>query len=111
MRSLLPENPSRRVPSETTEGELEPLREWPGTGPWLSFHYSSTEVSRFAGQTRVKSKRVQYENGRSKTEEFEGTLGAEAFDSMVAESQRFFMNQTLSLLRQVSLFFPGIPKK
>jgi hypothetical protein len=109
MSSLVPEKLARRALSETTDGELEPLRESRGTGPWFSFHYSSTEVSRFGGLTHVKSKRMQYENGHSKTEEFEGTLGAQAFDSMVAESQRFFMNQTLGFLQRLSSLFP--PKK
>ena len=60
------------------------------------------------GQTHVKQKKVQLENGRIESEAFEGYAPAEMFEQAMKESQRLFANQATWLLKQFSLF-PMLP--
>ena len=74
--------------------------------PFLSFTYSYKEISTLGGKTYVKSKQTRFEDGRLKSEAFEGTLDGTAYGDMVGQAQALFMSQMAHFLKQFSLFLP-----
>jgi hypothetical protein len=95
------------------EVEREPLAcvEPPNNArAFLRFTYSSQEMSSFGGKTYVKSKETRFEDGRLKSEEFEGMLDGSVYERMVTEAQRYFLSQTASLLKQFSVFLPRLKR-
>jgi len=75
-------------------------------GPFFSFSYSYKEISSIGGKTVVKSKETRFEDGRLRSEEFEGTLQGSAYADMVGQAHQYFMSQTTSILNQLSWFLP-----
>jgi hypothetical protein len=71
----------------------------PAPTPFVSFRYSSTEVSVVDGRTRIKSRQTRFEDGKLTSEAFEGELDRSAYDRMVDQAQRYF-------LRSLALFLP-----
>lgn len=79
-------------------------------GPWISFHYSFTEVSGTGATARVRSKRASYENGRLRSESFEAELDPDHAERVLFEAQRRFSEQVALFVR--SLFgFPALPRR
>ena len=71
----------------------------PARAQFFSFQYSSTEISLVGGKTRIKSRHARFEDGRLKSEAFEGELARSAYDQMASEAQRYFW-------KSLSLFLP-----
>ena len=72
--------------------------------PFISFHYSYKEISSDGGKTYMRSKEKSFENGKFKSEEFEGTLPGNVYSNMVGEMQKLFFNQISSLMKPFSMF-------
>ena len=71
----------------------------PACTSFFSFRYSSTEVSVVGGKTRIRARQTRFEDGKLKSEAFEGELDRGAYDRMVVEAQRYFLGA-------LSLFLP-----
>ena len=82
---------------------LEPAQKM---SPFISFHYSYREISSINGRTHIRSKEKRFANGKLESEEFEGTLGGHAYDRMVSDLQRHFLNQMEAFLKPFSVFLP-----
>ena len=74
--------------------------------PFISFYYSYKEISSVKGQTRIRSKKKQFANGKFESEEFEGTLGGHVYDRMVSDMQKYFFHQLSAFLKPFSMFLP-----
>jgi hypothetical protein len=55
---------------------------------FVSFSFTSTELTTRGGRTRVRSRQVTFEDGRLSQASFEGTLGEQVFDDAVRDAQR-----------------------
>jgi len=86
---------------------LNPVRQ---ASPFVSFRYSYKEVSSDGVNTLIKSKEKSFENGKFKSEEFEGTLPGSVYTNMAAEMQRLFMDQITAVLKPFSMFLPPVLK-
>ncbi|MGD0276083.1 MAG: hypothetical protein ABSB79_08505 [Syntrophales bacterium] len=82
---------------------LDPVQNAP---PFISFRYSYKEVSSYGGKTRIKSREKSFENGKYKSQEFEGTLDGNVYSNMVGEIQKHFLNEMTVLMKQFSMFLP-----
>jgi len=78
----------------------------PNKSPFVSFRYSYKEVSSGSGRTHIRSKEKSFENGKYKSEEFEGTLDGNVYPSMVGEIQKHILNQIAVFLKPFSMFLP-----
>lgn len=76
----------------------------------FSFSYSSQELHLSDGKTRVKARKIAFENGQIKSESFEGVFPAKVYEQVLGDAQRMFAEQTLSLLNRFSLFLPTSKK-
>jgi hypothetical protein len=74
--------------------------------PFISFRYSYKEISSFGGQTHIRSKEKSFENGKFKSEEFEGTLPGNVYFNMVGELKRQFWNRMTTFMKPFSIFLP-----
>ena len=74
--------------------------------PFIRFRYSCREISSGGGQTRIKSKQKSFENGKFKSEEFEGTLPGNVYSNLAEEMQKSFFNQLTTLMKSFSVFLP-----
>jgi len=79
---------------------LDPLKK---ASPFLSFHYSYREISSDGGKTHIRSKEKSFENGKFKSEEFEGTLPGNV-SNMIGEMQKLFLNQLSAFTNPFSMF-------
>ncbi len=86
---------------------FNPVRQ---ASPFVSFHYSYKEVSSDGVNTRIKSKEKSFENGKFKSEEFEGTLPGSVYINMATEIQRLFMDQITAFLKPFSMILPPVLK-
>jgi hypothetical protein len=87
---------------------LDPVQ---NKSPFVSFRYSYKEVSSGGGKTYIRSKEKSFENGKYKSEEFEGTLDGNVYPSMVGEIQKHILNQIAVFMKPFSMFLPfGGPK-
>ncbi|HPL68073.1 MAG TPA: hypothetical protein PLG94_16190 [Smithellaceae bacterium] len=82
---------------------LDPVQQ---ASPFFSFRYSYKEISSDGGRTRIRSKEKSFENGKFKSEEFEGTLPGNIYFNMVGEMQKMFFNQFSTLMKPFSLLLP-----
>lgn len=90
--------------------DVERVEQAPPANPFFSFWYSYQEMHVAEGQTHVKSKEIRFEDGRIKSEEFEGTLPATFHERALLDMQRLFADQAMLLLKQFA-FLPFFPKK
>lgn len=65
----------------------------------FSFRYSCTEVYSQDGQMHVRMKQTQYQDGRLRTEECEGTVDRAAAERMVVQAQQQFLTQAFGIAR------------
>jgi hypothetical protein len=75
----------------------------PPAKPFFTFRYSSTEISAVGGKAHVKSRQTRFEDGKVTTETFEGDVDRTAYDRMVGDAQRHFLEQTALLLKSIWL--------
>ena len=103
--------PAKTRPSQLTTSDPQVERIDNPVTPFSFFNFTYTRHEMRIGtdgQTHVKQKKVQLENGRIESEAFEGYAPAEMFEQAMKESQRLFANQATWLLKQFSLF-PMLP--
>jgi hypothetical protein len=74
--------------------------------PFICFRFSYKEVSSYGGKTQIKSREKSFEDGKYKSQEFEGTMDGHVYSNMVGEIQRHFLNEMAGLMRQFSMFLP-----
>jgi hypothetical protein len=79
--------------------------------PFFSFRYSYTEISALGDKARVKSRTASYENGKLAAESFEGELARDAYDRMLGDAQRYFLDQASFFLRAATAFLPALGKR
>jgi hypothetical protein len=75
-----------------------------GGNAFISFRYSSTEISSQGDKTVIKSKNASYENGKLSSESFEGSLDRDVHDQMVERAQSFMRAQANLLLDSFPLW-------
>ena len=93
---------SDKAIEKTKKGEVKVLEPIQKSTPFFSFHYSYKEISSVNGQTRIRSKKKQFMNGKLESEEFEGTLGGHVYDHMVSDMQKYFLNSLDTFLKPFS---------
>lgn len=105
------ERKARHEVSNPAKNEVEILDPFQRAFPFINFRYSYREISSNGGQTHVRSQEKSFENGKFKSEEFEGTLPANVYSDMVGEIQKLFFNQIEMLMKPFSLFLPSRSRK
>ena len=75
--------------------------------PFVSFSYSVTEVSSFAGRTRVKSRATRLVDGKLISEKFEGELEGGAYERMARQAGDQFASQLRVLMQPFSWLLPS----
>ena len=96
---------------ESSKGrEVDMIRPEKNASSFISFRYSYQEISSDGERTRVRSKKKSFENGKFKSEEFEGTLPGNVYSNMAGQMQKFFFNQVSALLSSFLLFLPSKSK-
>lgn len=89
--------------AKTQEWEVvEPNR----TTPFTSFAYSITEVSSFAGRTRIKSRTTRLTDGKLVSERFDGELDGSAYERMATQVSEQFASQLRLLTLPFSWLLP-----
>ena len=79
----------------------------PATGSgFFSFRYSSTVVTSQGGRTQVKAKRVALDDGKLRTESFEGELDGRAHEDAVRRAQQEVLEEAAPLLRMLRWMLP-----
>jgi hypothetical protein len=73
---------------------------------FFTFRYSHTEISAVGGRAHVKSRQTRLEDGKLTTETFEGDVDRTAYDRMVDDAQRYFLNQTALFAKSLSWLLP-----
>ncbi len=84
-----------------------PTPAFPAT-PWNSFftfRYCRTEVSARGENAHVQRRETRFEDGRFVTEECEGTVGRDAYERMVAQTQQVFIEQMNQAMKMFYLPF------
>ncbi len=95
-----------RVPVEIDHDTVDVIGPAVRRHGFISFRYSSTEVSSTGGSTRVRSRSATFEDGKLTQESFDGELPASAYADMVGQAQQQFARQTELLLKSLSLLLP-----
>jgi hypothetical protein len=80
-----------------------PFKAW---NPFFSFHYSVTEWSSEGGRTTVRSQRTTFEDGKLRTERFQGEAPGGVYDSMVEQMQRQVAAQAELMMKSFTWFLP-----
>ena len=75
-------------------------------GGFFSFTYSWHEMSLSDGKTHVRSRQTRFADGKLSSQEFEGTLDAEAYERMAIEAQRHVLGHATSLLERFWMLLP-----
>ena len=76
----------------------------------FSFSYSYQEMRLSEGKTRVKSRKIGFDDGKVTSEEFEGVLPATIYEHSLADAQRTLADQMRLLMQPFSLFLPPTRK-
>ena len=90
--------------------EIDILDNLQRRSPFFSFRYSYREVSSFGGQTYLKAKEKSFENGKFKSEEFEGVAPGNIYGNMATEMQKMFFGQIASAMKAFRAFLPGVKR-
>ena len=72
---------------------------WSGWSSFISFRYSSTEITSQGGDIHVRTRQTHYRDGRLTSEECEGMLDRRAYERVVSETQAYFLNQVGSFVK------------
>ena len=78
--------------------------------PFVSFRYSSREISSVGGKTYVRAKEKSFIDGKFKSEEFEGVAPGNLYGNMATEMQKMFFGQIASVMGMFSAFLPGVKR-
>lgn len=77
-----------------------------GATPFASFAYSITEVSSFAGRTRISSRTTRMTDGKLVSEKFDGELDGSAFERIAMQAHAQFVGQLRAMMQPFSWLFP-----
>jgi hypothetical protein len=77
-----------------------------GGNAFISFRYSSTEISAQGDKTVIKSKKASYENGKLSSESFEGSLDRNVHEQMVDQAQGLMRAQANMFLNSFAPLWP-----
>jgi hypothetical protein len=77
---------------------------------FVSFRYSYREVSSFGDKTYLRAKEKSFENGRFKSEEFEGVAAGNLYDNMATGMQKMFWGRIASLMKAFTAFLPSVKR-
>ena len=97
---------AERAPRKVEDDAVEVVDPAPRVNPFVSFHYSYTEISAFGGKARVRSRKTRLEDGKLTSEAFDGELDRSAYERMVSEAQHYFLGQTALLMKSLSWLLP-----
>ena len=92
-------HPVKRAPRALREIDSNEVEVMPPANPFFTFRYSFTEISAVGGTAHVKSRQARLEDGKLTTETFESDVDRTAYDRMVGDAQRHFLDQTALLLK------------
>lgn len=92
-------HPVKQAQRALSEIDADAVEVLPPANPFFTFRYSFTEISAVGGKARVKSRQAHLEDGKLTTETFEGDVDRTAYDRMVGDAQRRFLDQTALLLK------------
>jgi hypothetical protein len=92
-------HPVKRAQRALREVDSNAVEVMPPANPFFTFRYSHTEISAVGGKARVKSRQTCLEDGKLTTETFEGDIDRTAYDRMVGDAQRHFLDQTALFLK------------
>jgi hypothetical protein len=120
MSWIVPKKPAPRPQADLREtgtpaGDLEAARPHAldlarsaeeGAG-FFRFRYTVTEVSLRDGRAQVQGRRVDFSDGRLRTETFEGELAPQAFVEAVRETQERMLAQCAALMNPWSWLLPA----
>lgn len=107
MKKDLDKKVGSEIVSDTENNDVEILDPLQKAFPFISFRYSCREISSSGGRTRVRSMEKSFENGKFKSEEFDGILPGDVYVSMVGEMQKLFFNQLTTFMKPFSIFLPS----
>jgi hypothetical protein len=106
--------PVKRTPLNVEEDngrkEMEVQGPLERANPFISFRYSFREISSVDGRTHIRATERSFENGKFKSEDFEGTLAGHVYGDMIGRMQRLLFSQMELWMRPFSMFLPGGPK-
>lgn len=105
MKSVLDKEKPRQLRKSETSLPRRVEQTFPNN-PFLKFTYTSNEMPIADDLTQIKSKKVQFADGKVKSEEFEGQLPVNVYEQIIRDSQRFFADQTMYFLKQFLAFLP-----
>lgn len=107
-------DPVRRINTDIDHAdrktEKEILDPFQRVNPFVSFRYSSREISSVGGKTYVKAKEKSFVDGKFKSEEFEGVAPGNLYGNMATEMQKMFFGQIASVIGMFSAFLPSVKK-
>jgi hypothetical protein len=92
-------HPVKRAPRALREIDTKAVEIMPPANSFFTFRYSFTEISPVGGKAHVKSRQARFEDGKLTTETFEGDVDRAAYDRMVGDAQRHFLDQTARFLK------------
>ena len=92
-------HPVKRAQRALREIDTNAVEVMPPANPFFTFRYSLTEISAVGGKAHVKSRQARLEDGKLTTETFEGDVDRTAYDRMVGDAQRHFLDQTALFLK------------
>ena len=90
--------------------EIEILNPIQSMSPFISFRYSSREISSVGGKTYVKAKEKSFVDGKFKSEEFEGVAPGNLYGNKIANMQKMFFGHITSAMSVFSAFLPMLKK-
>lgn len=96
------------VVKRPAEHDIEIQDRGQNTTPFISFRYSYREVSSNGGTTYIKSRDKSFENGKFKSEEFEGTLDGNVYSNLLSQVQKHFLDQMALFMKPFSMFLPFV---
>jgi hypothetical protein len=100
-----------RMPAQIEDETQELLGPEVRRHGFISWSFSSTEITSTGGSTRVRSRSAKLEHGKLSSSTFEGELPANAYADMVAQAQQQFLRQAELVLKSFSLFLPFAPRR
>ena len=86
--------------------EMEILNPIRSMSPFISFRYSSREISSVGGKTYLRAKEKSFVDGKFKSAELEGVAPGNLYGNMVTEMQKHFFNQISSFMKPFSMLLP-----
>ncbi|MGH8713714.1 MAG: hypothetical protein ACREYB_06885 [Casimicrobiaceae bacterium] len=82
--------PAKRLSRTIDAGAVKVNRPAAAPNPFVSFHYSCSEISAQGGRARLKFRQARFEDGRLSAESFDGELDGSAYGQMMAGAKRYF---------------------